>query len=312
VTDAYLLLGLLSAEERLAGSLALDPKPAAAAMGELAASLGLDSSECSSGVLTVLEAQVAKALRVVSVERGRDPRRYGMVAFGGAGPLHQGSLARELGCPVVIVPRNAGVLSAVGLLAAPVAVDLVRTSLREAGAESAAGNLAATWSELEADANRLLARQNVPEAARLARSADCRYRGQAHELEVPAPGGSETSVEQLAAAFEAAHRERYGYAHPGQAVEVVNLRVRAEGPPGRVGLPEAPPGRGSDAARRGSRRIVVDGTERECPVYQWGSLGAGDRLEGPAVVSGLDSTCLILPGQKSEVDGLGNLRIREG
>jgi N-methylhydantoinase A len=201
-----------------------------------------------------------------------------------------------------------------GLLAAPASVDLVRTSLRELGSTHPAG-LEAVWQELEEKAGGVLARQGLaPEV--VARSADCRYRGQAFELEVPVPPG--VPVEDagfavaLAGNFHAAHLERYGYAHDSEVVELVNLRVRADAPRPRFSLPLVPEGAGADAARRAVRSVVLQGRPVDCVVYAREALGAGDRLAGPALVAGVDSTCLLLAGQSAEVDGFGNLLIREG
>jgi N-methylhydantoinase A len=308
VTDAYLLTGLLGGEDRLGGSVELHPEPARRAVGALADELDLDGPTCASGILRVLQAQVAKALRVVSVERGRDPRRYALLAFGGAGPLQQGALARELGFETVIVPRHPGVLSAFGLLAAPIAVDLVRTRLADPR-DVEPCELEAGWRELEEDAGRLLERQGI-EAASMHRSADCRYRGQSFELAVTAPEGAADPA-KLAEAFHRTHRERYGYAHADAPVDIVNLRVRAEGPPPRLATPEIRPGVGVEHARRGERALSMGEERTAAALYQMEALGAGDAFDGPAIVAGVDSTCLVLPGQRADVDPAGNLVIRE-
>jgi N-methylhydantoinase A len=307
VTDAYVLLAHLDPSLRLGGVIQLRRRAAAEAVGSLGGKLGLKPKDCARGITRVAEAQVAAALRVVSVERGRDPRRYALLAFGGAGPLHQGPLARELGCSAVIVPRNPGVLAALGLLAAPPAVDAVATEVKDL--QSIPGEeLEAAWRALERRARGMLVGQGV-RADRVRRSADCRYRGQAYELEVevdqPLPG-------QVADAFGRAHRDRYGYVHDGEPVEVVNLRVRVEGPSPVLSMGTIPPGAGAAGAHRGTRAALVDGEEVECAVYDGDHLGPGDRLSGPAFVSSVDSTCLLLGGQRAEVDSLGNLIIREG
>jgi N-methylhydantoinase A len=188
VTDANVVLGRLDPEVRLGGAMALRDDLARAAVQRVAEELNLDVMTCAEGIVRVTDAQMAKALRVVSVERGHDPRRLALVAFGGAGPLHQAALAAELGCAQVLVPPNPGVLSALGLLAAPVTVDRARTRLTT-GAELRANQLAAGWDELEAEARAAIAEQDV-EVASIRRTADLRYRGQAFELEVPAPDGS--------------------------------------------------------------------------------------------------------------------------
>ncbi len=310
VTDAHLVLGRLDPEAELGGSLRLDSDAAREAVGRLADELDLGLEECAAGIVRVTEANIVRALRVVSVERGRDPRRYALLAFGGAGPLHQGPLTRELGCQLVIVPPHAGVLSAIGLLAAPIAVDAVRTRLVDL-ADLDGGTLSSAWEELEQETNRLLDAQGVP-AASTRRSADCRYKGQAYELEVVWEDDADApDPQRLAEAFHSAHEERYGYVQQDEAVEVVNLRVRAEGPEARLPLPEIGPGRGADAARKGSRRVVFEGEGIDCPVFARDGLGAGDHIDGPAVVEGAEETCFLLPGQVAEVDAIGSLLVCE-
>lgn len=230
VTDAHAVLGRLDPEATLgSGALRLDPDAARRAVGEVADGLGLGLEDAAAGILRVAEATIARALRVVSVERGRDPRRYALVAFGGAGPLHQAALARELGCEAVLVPRQAGVLAAVGLLAAPLAADAVRTRLRRLDRVTA-DDLAAVWDELAREAEDLLREMGAPSEQRR-RTADCRYEGQAYELEVAV---DEPLPEVIAASFHDAHEERYGYAQRDEPVEVVNLRVRVEAAPPRA------------------------------------------------------------------------------
>ncbi|HEX9236186.1 MAG TPA: hydantoinase/oxoprolinase family protein, partial [Actinomycetota bacterium] len=289
----------------LGGTLAIRSEPAARVMSSLGTSLGLDAAAAAEGVLRVAEARVEAALRVVSVERGKDPRGHALLSFGGAGPLHQGRLARDLGCPVSIVPPNPGVLAALGLLMAPASVDAARTHVRDLGTVTA-GELEAAWGALEGEARSMLAEKDGSE--RLVRSADCRYRGQAYELAVPAPDGIPAAI---AAAFHQAHLERYGYIQPQETVEIVNLRVRVEGPDPDLPLPRLSPGRGATAALAGTRRVVLEGEERDCPVFRRDGLGEGDQIGGPAILAGLDSTCLILEGQRADVDVLGNLLIRE-
>ena len=305
VTDAYVVLGLLDPSEPLAGTLPLHRGPAERVIEALGAPLGLDPGRCAEGILRVAEARIEAALRVVSVERGKDPRGYALLAFGGAGPLHQGPLARELGCSLSIVPPNPGVLAALGLLVAPASVDVARTRLQDL-AQTDPAALEGAWAALEDEARSLLAVSG--DSARIVRTVDCRYRGQAYELAVWAP---EPDPGAIALAFHEAHRERYGYVHPAHTVELVNVRVRAEGPQPELPLSRIPPGRGADAALAGERGVVVDGRDRRCPVYRRAGLGEGDSISGPAIVAGPDSTCLILEGQRADVDGLGNLLIRE-
>jgi N-methylhydantoinase A len=307
VTDAFALLGFLDPAMPLGGSLSLDLPAAASAIGRLAEAMAMVEDATAEGILRIAEAQIARALRVVSIERGKDPRSYALLPFGGAGPLLQGPLSRALGSPVVLVPRAPGVLSAIGLLSAPIAVDLARTKMTELDAPDASGELLAVWRDLERDAGALLAAQGSV-AATVTRSADCRYRGQAFELEVPAPRADPTAIGE---AFHAEHLERYGYHQREQAVQLVTVRVRAEGPPAAFSLPAVPEGRGADAARIGRRTVRTASTAVECPVYGRDALGRGDRFEGPALVVGVDSTCFVLAGQRGEVDALGTLVLTE-
>ncbi|MDP9022522.1 MAG: hydantoinase/oxoprolinase family protein [Actinomycetota bacterium] len=305
VTDAHVVLGRLDPDAHLGGTLQLDADAAHDAVGRLAARLGLSVRDCADGIVRVADATMVRALRVVSVERGKDPRRYALVAFGGAGPLHQGALARELGCSLVIVPPHAGVLAALGLLAAPTTAEAVRTRLAGLD-ELATDELAGAFAALEHQATAALAEQDVA-AEQLTRRADCRYRGQSHELEVAV---GDPHPQALATTFHDAHRERYGYAQPGEPVEVVTVRVHAEGPTPPLPLSEIGHGDGPDAAQLGARPVVIDRRPRTCPVYARDRLGRGDRLQGPAVVAGVDTTCLLLPGQVAEVDRFGSLLIR--
>jgi N-methylhydantoinase A len=169
-------------------------------------------------------------------------------------------------------------------------------------------DLEETWADLERDSVRHLAAQSV-EVARSTRSADCRYRGQAFEIEVDA---AVPDPEAIATAFHAAHRERYGFDQTDQPVEVVTLRVRAEGPPPRFEPPPIAPGTGeTNEATLGVRRILIDGEETKVPALRHDALRPGDRIDGPALLVGVDSTCLVLHGQRGEVDRFGSLLLTE-
>jgi N-methylhydantoinase A len=301
VTDADVVLGRLPASTALGGHLELRPELAEAAVGRLAEQLGLGLVEAAEGIVRVVEAQMVKAVRVVSVEQGHDPRDFTLVPFGGAGPLHQAAIARELGCASVLVPPNPGVLSALGLLSAPIAVDLVRTRLAPLDAIDP-DELDRAWSRLERDARDVLAEQDVtPETVE--RQADLRYRGQSFELTV----AGTTDLGALAERFHDAHAGRYGYDQRDEAVELVNVRVRAAGTAPEVPLERVASGRGADAARIATQDLVVDGETRPAAVLDRARLGAGDTVDGPAVVVGLDSTVVVAPRQRGRVDELGCL-----
>ncbi len=310
VTDANLVLGRLDPEVRLGGAMPLRDDLARAAVQQLADELDLDVVTCAEGIIRVTDAQMAKALRVVSVERGHDPRRLALVAFGGAGPLHQAALAAELGCAQVLIPPNPGVLSALGLLAAPVTVDRARTRLT-VGSALQADRLASGWEELEDQARAAIAEQDV-EVAAIRRTADLRYRGQAFELEVAAPDGGEgVAPDALITAFHDAHLERYGYDQRTEEVELVTLRCRAEGPAPDLPLPRLSGGGDAEQAELARREVVIDGDTVTARVLDRHQLGSGARIEGPAVVVGLDATVWVAPWQTGEVDDLGILLFTE-
>jgi N-methylhydantoinase A len=311
VTDANLVLGRLDPEVRLGGAMPLHPDRARAAIADLAASLDLDVVTCAEGIVRVTDAQMVRALRVVSVERGRDPRRYALVPFGGAGPLHQAALAAELGCREVLVPPNPGVLSALGLLAAPLTADRARSVVT--GLDAVSREQLGGWTEqLLTDARAVLAEQDVEVAAqRLA--VDLRYRGQAFELGVDAAddGAGVASSEELAERFHATHRDRYGYDQPDEAVELVTVRVRVEGPAPEVPLPQLTGGGDVEAATLARRDVVVDGAAVTAAIVDRDRLGAGATLQGPAVLVGLDATVWVAPWQRGEVDEHGLLRLTD-
>lgn len=304
VTDADLLLGRLDATTRLGGAMALDVDAARAAVATLADDLGLTVERTAAGIAEVVEAEMARALRVVSVEQGHDPRELALVAFGGAGGLHQAALAREVGFARVVVPPAAGVLCALGLLAAPVTTDEARTVLVPL-ADADLDGLVATWDALADHATAALAEQGV-DADRVVRVADLRYRGQAFELAVPVDA---VSVDALADGLHAAHRERYGYDQPDTPVEVVTLRVRAEGPRPEVPLPRWTGGGPVADAQVATRRLVLDGGPRDVAVLTRDRLAAGEAFDGPAVVTGLESTVWVAAWQRGRVDEVGALHL---
>jgi N-methylhydantoinase A len=308
VTDANVVLGRLDPEVRLGGAMPLDAGLAEDAVATLAGALGLEVPATAAGIVAVTDAAMAQALRVVSVERGHDPRGFALLPFGGAGPLHQAALAAELGCPRVLVPPHPGVLSALGLLAAPVTVDRARAHLGVLTDDGQQTALKAVWRELEDEALAATRAQGLEDAA-VERSIDLRYHGQAFELEVPADEGDPA---QLTERFHAAHEERYGYRRDGITVEVVTVRVRAHGP--TPALPLAPLRGGGDVtAATLTRRGVVaeDGVRVDAPIVDRSRLGAGARLRGPAVVVGLDATVWVAPWQRGEVEEHGILVLEE-
>ena len=291
VTDAHCVLGHLDPDRELGGGLRLDMDAARRVLDALPASAG-----GAHGVLDVVRATMARALRKVSTERGIDPSRLVLVAYGGAGPLHATALARELGCPAAVVPPAPGVLSALGLLLAPPRFEASRTMLADAGTD-----LLGAWEELTEEARAELARQGVTGEVSIRRVADARYAGQSHELRITV--GDDGA--DLAELLHAAHEQAYGYAMRDERVDVVTLRVVATGTP----ILAAPPGdwdQGESAEER-SREIGVGGETVEARVVSRAVLRPGDEVHGPALIEQPDTTTLLARDDRAEVDDAHNL-----
>ena len=304
VTDAHAVLGRIdpSAFVGDVGGATADTRAALEALGDR---LDLGAREAAAGVLRVANATTARALRVVSVERGYDPREFALVAFGGAGPLHAAAVAADVGVPEVLVPRAAGVLSAVGLLVSDVTHEAARSMVRPWSALDAA-DLEDRISELE-DAGAARMPSDLP--VEHDRFLDLRYDGQSFDLRVPAPTPlDEPALDAVADRFHDRHRDRYGHASPGEPLELVAVRVRTRGvvEPPTLAVP-ATAGEPDDAVRE--TRTVRFEADRETPVYARTRLPTGARLEGPAIVEGPDSTAVVRPADAMRVAEEGTLRI---
>jgi N-methylhydantoinase A len=293
VTDADLLLGYLAADSRLAGGVELDPDAAAAAVGGLGEELGLDPLATAEGIVRVANQEMSRALRVVTVERGVDPRRYALLPFGGAGPMHAAAIAAELGVERIVCPRAGGVLSALGLCASDRRRDTARTVLlsgEELNAE-----------RIEAEVERLIAEVGAGmEGAEPEISFQMRYRGQAFELEVP--GGRAADPEELGERFAAAHEERYGYRDPESSLEIVDVRL-AMVVPGPAPRPRAAAG---PAPADGERRARFGGEWLAARVLR-GEPPAGLEAEGPAIFELPESTLVMPPSWRARVDDAGSV-----
>jgi N-methylhydantoinase A len=295
VTDANLYLGYLPDGAKLGGELRLDRAKAEAALCRVGDRLGLDGEETARGIIQVADAEMIRALRVISIERGLDPRELTLVAFGGAGGLHACSLAEELDIGRILVPLAAGVLSALGLAISDVRRDQVHPLLAELGTGDP-DEIEACFAGLEARA-----REQLVDEARLglARLADLRYLGQSFELTVEAE-----DLGELTARFHAEHERRYGYRMEDEVVELVNLRLVATVPRDKPDLREAPPRRDANPTRRSAS---FDGGWQEIDVYDRDELGVHGELHGPAVVEFAESTLLVRPGWRATVDDVGTL-----
>jgi N-methylhydantoinase A len=301
VTDANLVLGRLSPDSPLAGGVALDREAAQRAVSSLAEPLSLSIEECAEGIIRVAVAEMVRALRVVTVQRGVDPRGYALLAFGGAGPLHAAAIAQELGIGTVMCPRASGVLAALGLVVSQRRRDLQR-SVFLSGEKLSSEAIRATVDELAESARRAL---GEPEAE-VDAIYELRYRGQSFEL--PVRAGPRPTPEELRAAFETEHEQRYGYRDTAQDLELVTIRVSATTPGSEVELT----GAAQDAqVPRSSRHVVFDGHPVQAEVIG-GAPPAGTRLAGPAVIELPESAVLVPPGWRAEVDQTGTSWLRPG
>jgi N-methylhydantoinase A/oxoprolinase/acetone carboxylase beta subunit len=301
VTDANLLLGRLDPDFFLGGRMALDVERSRRAARALAPRLGLSEAALAEGVVRIANANMERAIRVVSVQRGHDPRQFALLAFGGAGGMHACAIAAALDIATVIVPRHAGVLSALGMLLADVVKDYALTVLRP-GDSLAAGELDALFAPLAAQAMADLAREGfAADRVDLERTLDIRYAGQSYEIGVPAADGFRD-------AFDRRHARAYGYADPRRAIEIVTLRVVAAGRTAKPALPRTPPaGDPSTATPSRVREARFDGRLVATACYRWDDLPPGAAAEGPAIVASGEATAVVPPGFRFHVDDRRNL-----
>ncbi len=307
ITDANLVLGRLP-EEIAGGGLRLRRDLAEKALERIARRLGLTVVEVAWSIVKISNTVMSKALRLVSVEKGHDPREFTMYAFGGAGPLHAVEIARDLGVPRVIIPPLPGVFSALGLLVTDYRHSLTRPVVRRAG-EVEDSYLETLFEEMEAEANRILEGEGVPVDKRVMRRyVEAKYWGEGYTLQVPYRGTVKSTVE----AFHEIHEARYGFSSRDEPVEIVVARVDA------VGIVEKPK---LEAERRttgrsvkpvGARRVYFEEGWVEASVYRIASLGPGDTVEGPSIIEAPDSTIVLPPGSAGAMDSAGSIVITLG
>ena len=310
VTDANLLLGRLQAEHFLGGEFKLDlertQKITQAWLKKQKSRLTLE--QFADGVIRVVNATMEKAIRVVSVERGRDPRDYALVAFGGAGGLHACALAEALGIPGVIVPALPGALSALGILTSDVVKDYSRTVLWRVAGEVPHARLNQEFATLESHAAKVFEQERWHGKAHYEKSVDVRYRGQGYELSIPLS-------KNLVKEFEREHQRRYGYIRPNREVELVTLRLRAvvktrlranhvgTGTPARPGRATL----GSPSTLKAP--VLFNGKKLETKIYSRDNLHPGKKYSGPAIITEYSATTVIPPGKRFHLDLPGNLII---
>jgi N-methylhydantoinase A len=314
VTDANVVLGRLRDGPIAGGAVEISSAAARDAVEqEVAAPLGLSVEAAALGILEIATAKMANAIREVSVSRGYDPRDFVLVAFGGAGPLHAGYVARELGVPRILVPKSPGILSAMGCMLSDVRFDYMKSILGTLD-DATVNRMAEVVEDLRADGDSLLIEDGfAPPEKTFLYAADMRYLGQVHEVSVDLSSDTqEWSAETIAELFNRAHEAHYGTPFAGQEIEVVNVRVAAIGTtPKPTWTPtEAVTSRGGlEPIER--RRVTFREGEFECPIFDRETLASGDVLEGPAVIESLDSTVVVLPNATATVDAYKALLIEQ-
>jgi N-methylhydantoinase A len=293
VTDANVVLGRLNQTHLLGGAFPIDAQRARSAVAAIAAPLGLSVEEAAAGIVTVIDAQMSKVLRIVTIERGLDPRDFTLAAFGGGGPLHACALAGELGITRVLVPQRPGIFSAFGLLVADVREHAVIPVLRTLDETDFAGLEKAFLAHESQGRTALLEQGALPESIRCRRELDARYAGQSFELTV----GHDASPATVGARFHHTHRARYGYDVPEECIELVNARLTVSGKlrsaaPGVLPIEREPRDAMPASAQR---RVWCDGGFAAVPVFQRDRLSDGDAIAGPAVVEQYDTCTYLAP-----------------
>jgi N-methylhydantoinase A len=310
VTDAHLVLGHLP-PYLLQGSLTLDvEKSRQAIRRNVAEPLGLDIEEAARGILAVVDNNMVGAIRVVSIERGHDPRDFVLLPFGGAGPLHSSSLAKLLGVRTILVPPAPGVLSALGLMVSDLRADYARTCLQRPPHFNY-GDMEAVFCELEERANDWFVREGLQLRSRqLQRSASLRYQGQGFELSVPWSGTVDAdSTAQCISQFHALHRKLYTFAQEDAPVEVITLGVTAVGTLSQPELPRLEKSGPLKDALIGVQPVFFQEGAFECPVYDRSKLGAGAQFDGPVIMTQLDATTIVGAGEHVRIDDVGSMVI---
>jgi len=315
ITDCNLTLGYLGAENFLGGQMRLDAGKARAAIeSKIAQPLGLTVTQAAQGIVRIIDVKMQEAIKAISTMRGHDLRDFMLLAFGGAGPVHAGRIARDLGMAGVIVPRYPGVFSAIGLLVSDVKHDYIQSKLMPLS-EVTAEAMNDILERLAAQARAELGHDGfAPEQIRIERALDMRYAGQGYEVAVPCPSRplEANDLPRLRVALDQQHKAMFGHMAPEELVEIVSYRVRGIGlvPPVQMAKFERAGGTLADALTQ-RRRATFDEGEVECPVYERERLDVGLGVVGPAILEQIDCTTVICPGQVARVDEWKNLIVTQ-
>ena len=316
ITDCNLALGLLSADNFLGGTMRLDAASARQAIeARIARPLGMDVAAAAEGIIRIIDVKMEEAIKAISTMRGHDLRDFMLLAFGGAGPLHAGRIARDLGMAGIIVPLYPGVYSAIGLLMSDVKHDYVQSRMTQLrGLDPAEVN--AMFDRLVALAHDDLQSDGFSHREiRVQRGLDMRYAGQGYEMMLTVSDAPLTAADLTALRhrFDAQHKAMFGHSAPEEPVEIVSYRVHGIGLVPAVEMPRfAPTGATLEAARREMRHVRFDGVEMDCPVYQREKIDVGTTVAGPAILDQFDCTTILCPGQVARVDEYKNLIVRMG
>ncbi|WP_144183451.1 hydantoinase/oxoprolinase family protein [Elioraea rosea] len=314
LTDANIVMRRLNPEALLRGRMPISYARAHAVIEDrIARPLGISVEAAAHGMVRIANANMSRAIRSVSTERGHDLSKFALFAFGGAGALHGAEVARECGIGSMIVPQEPGTMCARGVLLSPLSFDYVRSEIMPAG-EEAWRRVCEIFRDMWAEGSAWLDGERVPAERRAFRLfLDARYLGQNHEVVVPMPAVSADGLDDFLARFRQAHEQEYGYAIAGRTVEIVNCRLQAIGDVPQAPL-KPPAGGGTLEAALIDRRDVyfggVDGFLRT-PIYDRDTLPQDATLSGPAIIEEMSSTLLVLPGQMAALDTAGNIHVRK-
>lgn len=315
VTDANVVLGYLHPTHLLDGSMPIDAEASRTALKKLGEPINLNEADTARGMLRIVVTDMARAIRVISVQRGYDPRDYALVPFGGAGPLHASRLARELGIATIVVPPTPGAQSALGLLTTDIRSDFSRTTVRSLNAASMP-SIEADFSDLGREASAWLTNEGIAtESATLTATLELRYRGQNYEIPVPVEPDrfDEQTMATAIAKFEREHERLYGYAAPGSPLEAVTYRIQARADVHRPDLSDDLASAIGHPDPTGDRMVIDEsGVAATVPVYRREALAADHQLTGPAVIEQMDTTTALLAGDRARVDRHANLIIEVG
>jgi N-methylhydantoinase A len=314
ITDAQVYLGRLNPRIYLGGDVDIYPELSEQAIARLASKLGLSDADTANGILRIANANMTSATHLISVERGYDPREFALVAGGGAGPLHAVEIARDLGIPHVVVPPTPGVTSALGILQVDLRHDLLRSVLTRID-DIEPSDLVKTFAELEAEARQILDREHIaPEDARVEMSLDVRYYGQTPymNLRIDEPPADAAAIERIAELYGEQYEREFGYRlGPDVAtVEFVNVRAAAIGVTADADFVRAAPAPGAPEPRETREVFFEDsGGFADTPIYDRAALGSDAVIDGPAVIEQMDTTVVVPPGARAQVDSYLNITI---